>query len=198
MEAEQVTKKIMSEAQAESDRIMSEAREKVAEEKAHSDKQLAEYRQQTRELAKKAGEDRRAHMLAEARMNIARGYLGEKRRLLDEVFRRAKEQLSKMADEEYRQMMKKLMMKAVETGDEEVIIGQGEQRINHEFVKQINRELGPGYKGNLTLSEKRLPISGGFVLKRGNIKTNASLDVLLSEARNELETELSKLLFKAE
>lgn len=196
MEAEQVTNKIMSEAQAEADRILSEAREKVSAEKADLDKQLGEYRQQTRDLARKAGEDKRAHMLAAARMDIAKAYLGEKRRLLDEVFSRAKEQLSKMPDEEYRQIIKKLMMKAVETGDEEVIIGQGELRINHEFVKQINRQLEPGHKGNLRLSEKRLPISGGFVLKRGNIKTNASLDVLLSEAKDELETELSKLLFE--
>ena len=197
MEAEQVTNKILSDAQAEADRILSETRALVAAEKAQLDKQLREYSQQTHEVAKKAGEDRKAHILAAARMDIAKGFLAEKRRLLDEVFGKAEEQLSKMPDEEYRRMMKKLMRRAVETGDEEVIIGHNEHRINNSLIEEVNRELGPGYEGNLRLSDKRLPISGGFILRRGNIKTNASLDVMLSETRNELETELAKMLFEA-
>jgi V/A-type H+-transporting ATPase subunit E len=197
MEAEQVTNKIMSEARAQADKILSEAKARLAVEKAQVDRQLQEYHKQTAELAEKAGTDEKAHILAAARMAAARDYLAEKRRLLDEVFEKAKGQFTGMPDEQYRELMKKLMLRAVETGDEEIVVGQHERRIDHEFIKYVNRELGPGYKGNLRLSDKRLPISAGFVLRRGNIKTNASLEVMLSEARNELETELSRLLFEA-
>jgi len=175
---------------------LAETRQRLEGEKAQFDKQLQEFQEQTAGLAKRAGEDKKSHILAAARMDIAKSYLAEKRKLLGEVFEKAEERFSKMPDDEYRQLMRKLIQKAVETGDEEVMVGQGEKRIDQEFIKQVNRELGPGYKGNLRLAEKRLPISAGFVLKRGNVMTNASLDVMLGEAKEELETEIAKSLFE--
>ncbi len=195
MEAEQVTKKILSEAQAEADKIKSEAQQKLSAEQAQLDKQLSDYKTQTSELAKKAGEDKKAHMLAAARMDIAKKYLAEKRNLLAEIFDKAREQLAKMADDEYRNLMKKLMIAAVETGDEEVVVDTNEKRINHDFIQKVNRELGPGFHGNLRLSEDREAIGGGFVLRRGRIRNNVSLDVLFEGAEKELEIELAKELF---
>jgi V/A-type H+-transporting ATPase subunit E len=196
MEAEQVINKILSEAQSEADKIKSEAQEKSSADQAQLEKQLGEYKTQTNELAKKAGEDKKAHMLAAARMDIAKKYLAQKRKLLQEVFDKAKEQLTSMPDDEYRRLMKKLMTAAVETGDEEVIIDTNEKRIDHGFIKQVNRELGPGFHGNLRLSDDKEAIGGGFVLRRGKIRNNVSLSVLLDGAKKELEIELAKELFR--
>jgi vacuolar-type H+-ATPase subunit E/Vma4 len=88
------------------------------------------------------------------------------------------------------------MLDAVETGDEEVIVDHNEKHIDQEFIKQINRRLGPGYKGNLRLSQQKNNLGGGFILKRGKIKNNVSFKVLLARARKELEIELAKDLFK--
>jgi V/A-type H+-transporting ATPase subunit E len=195
MEAQQVINKILSEAQGEADRIKSEAQQKQAADQARLDKQLSEYKTQTNELAKKAGEDKKTHMLAAARMDIAKKYLEEKRKLLQEIFDKAKEQLASMPDEQYRQLMMKLMKAAVETGDEEVIVDSNEKRIDHELIKQVNRELRPGFHGNLRLSEERQAIGGGFVLRRGKIRNNVSLSVLIDEAKKELEIDLAKELF---
>jgi hypothetical protein len=90
------------------------------------------------------------------------------------------------------------MLDAVETGDEEVILDENESRIDQEFIKQVNRELGPGYRGNLRLSGERQNIGAGFILRRGKIKTNVSVNVLLDQARKELEIELAKQLFDSE
>ena len=46
------------------------------------------------------------------------------------------------------------MKQAVETGDEEVIVGKNEKRIDQDFIKKVNRELGAGFKGNLRLSDQ--------------------------------------------
>ncbi len=56
--------------------------------------------------------------------------------------------------------------------------------------------MGPGYKGNLRLSEQRQNLGGGFILRRGRIKNNVSLEILLAQARKELEIELAKELFE--
>ena len=195
MDAEQVTEKILADAGAEAQKITNEAKEKENAEQAEFQQQLDEHNKQTKTLAKKAAEDKKAHILAAARMDIAKEYLARKRKILDEVFREAQQQLQNLSDEDYRKLCSKLILEAVETGDEEVIVDNNETRIDQEFIKQINRRLGPGYKGNLRLSDERQNLGGGFVLRRGKIKNNVSFEVLLNQARKELEIELAKELF---
>ncbi|HUT29033.1 MAG TPA: V-type ATP synthase subunit E [Sedimentisphaerales bacterium] len=197
MEAQQVTEKILADANAEADKIKKEADEKRADEQAKADEQMQDYKKQTEALAQKAAQDKKLHLLASARMDIAREFLAEKRKILDEVFSQARAQLLNLPDDDYRRLCSKLMNAAVETGDEEVIIDKNERRIDQEFIKQINRELGPGYKGNLRLSDERRNIGAGFILKRGKIKNNVSLDVLLDRARKGLEIDLAKELFQS-
>jgi V/A-type H+-transporting ATPase subunit E len=196
MEAEQVVEKILADAKAEAGKIKEQADEKEAAEQAKLTDQLDEYKKQTDILAQKAAKDQKLHLLAAARMDIAKEFLGEKRKILDEVFSQARQQLQNLPDEEYCKFMTKLMLEAVETGDEEIIVDNEEKRIDQNFVKQINRELGPGYKGNLRLAKQRQNLGGGFILKRGKIKNNVSFDVLLTKARKELEIELAKQIFE--
>jgi len=196
MEAEQVVEKILADARGEAEKIEKQAEENQAAEQAKLDEQLSDYKKQTDIIAQKAGEDKKAHLLAAARMDIAKDYLAEKRKILDEVFAQARQKLQNLPDGEYCKLMTKLMLKAVETGDEEVIVDNNEKRIDQKFIKHINRELGPGYKGNLRLAEVRENLGAGFILRRGKIKNNVSLQVLLAQARKELEIELAKELFE--
>ena len=196
MESEQVIEKILADARAEADKIKKQADQKEADEQAKLNEQLDEYRNQTTILAQQAGEDEKSHILAAARMNIAKEFLAEKRKILDEVFEQARQQLQNLPDEEYKSLIKKLLHDAIETGDEEVIVDTNESRINHDFIKHLNRELGPGYKGNLKLSNEKQNIGAGFILSRGKVKTNVSIGVLLDQARKELEIQLGKELFE--
>lgn len=196
MEAEQVIEKILSDARAEAEKIIKDAEQKQADEQEKLAQQLEEYGRQTQELAGRAAEDKRRRILAAARMQIAKDRLAEKARILDDVFEQAQKQLKELPDEEFFEFITRLMLAAVETGDEEVIVDKNETRIDHRFVKQVNRRLGPGYKGNLRLAEQKQDIGGGFVLRRGKIKNNVSFDVLLTQARNDLDIELAKQLFQ--
>lgn len=196
MDAEQVIKKILADAEAEAEKIKKQAGETQAAEQAGLDEQLSEFKKQTDTLAQKAGEDKKAHLLAAARMNIAKQLLAEKRKILDEVFGQARQQLENLSDEQYCKLMTKLMLEAVETGDEEVVTDYEEKRIDQEFIKSINQELASSGKGNLKLSGDKADIGRGFVLKRGKIKNNVSIEVLLAQARKELEIELAKELFE--
>jgi len=195
MEAEQVVEKILADAKTEADKIKKQADDQEAAEQAKLAEQLDEYKKQTEILAKKAGEDEKSHILAAARMDIAKQFLAEKRKILDEVFEQARQQLQNLPDKKYRALIKKLILDAVETGDEEVVIDTKEKRIDGEFIKQVNSELGSGKKGDLRLSDQKQDIGAGFILKRGKIKTNVSIGVLLDQARKELEVELAKEIF---
>jgi V/A-type H+-transporting ATPase subunit E len=195
MDAEKVTEKILADAQAQAETILQNAKQTGQAQTAKLQENLADYNKQTAILAQKATEETEAHLLSAARMQLAKQLLAEKRRLLDEVFEQARGRLKELPDNEYLQLMSKLLIEAVQTGDEEVIVDKNEKRIDQNFIKQINARLGPSHNGKLRLSEEREEIGAGFILKQGKIKTNASVDVLLNQARKNLEIELAKRLF---
>ena len=195
MEATQVVDKILANAKAEAQKIKKQTDASEAAEQAKLNEQLNEYKKQTEVLAKKAGEDEESHIMAAARMDIAKQLLTEKRKILDEVFEQARQQLQNLPEQDYRGLCTKLMLEAVETGDEEVIVDKKDNRINQDFIDQVNRQLSSKGKGELKLSEQKQDIGAGFILRRGKIKTNVSLDVLLEQARKELEIDLAKELF---
>jgi V/A-type H+-transporting ATPase subunit E len=196
MEAEQVVEKILADARAEADKIKKQADDKQANEQAKLSEKLDEYKKQTEILAQQAGEDEKSHILAAARMDIAKQLLAEKRKILDEVFEQARRQLQNLPDEEYHSLIKKLLLDAVETGDEEVIVDTNESRISENLIKEVNQQLSSDRKGNLKLSGQKQNIGAGFILARGKVKTNVSIEVLLDQARKELEIELAKELFE--
>ena len=195
MDAEKVIEKILSDANIEAEKIKQASEEKEAAEQARLDEQLKEYKAQTEILARKAAEEEKAHLLATARMDIAKQFLAEKIRIIDEVFAQAQRQLQDLPDEDYRKLMTKLMLQAVETGNEEVIIDNNETRIDQDFINKINKQLGPDDKGNLKLSGQRRNIGAGFILRDGKINNNASLSTLSAQLRTQLEIELAKELF---
>lgn len=195
MDVQQVVEKILSGAQVEAEKIKQQATEEQKKQNEKYSRQIEEFKKQTDALAEKTAEEKKAHILAAARMETARQYLAEKQNILNQVFLKAKQQVNTLSDDDYLKIMTKLLLQAVETGDEEVIVDAKENRIDHDFIKMVNRQLGPGFQGNLRLSEEKSNIGAGFVLRRGKIKNNASLDVLIDEARKKLQIELAKDLF---
>ncbi len=195
MNAEQVVEKILSDAHGEADKIKAEAQEKGAQSDSKVQEELAAFRAETERLAGTAAADRKSRMSANARMEVRKEYLAAKHALLDEVFVKANEQISRLPDAEYQKLIMGLMVKAVQTGDEEVVVGRNETRINERLIKDVNRRLGPGYRGNLRMASDKADISSGFILRRGKVQVNVSMDVLVAQAREALEMEITSALF---
>ena len=195
MKAEQVVEKILSQAQQEAQAILDQARSRIQQRRADLQGSRQNYAQQTEEKAKTAGEDKLARMLAAARMDLQKKRLAAKVDLLNEVFEKARQKINALPEEAYLDLMSRLIMKAVQTGDEEVLVGGQETRINQKCIKQINQKLGPGFKGNLRLSDEKADIDGGFILRRGNVRINASTGVLIEQMRQDLEIDLAAELF---
>jgi len=194
MEAEQVIEKILSDAKTEAEAIAKEADDKAKAEEAKVQSKLADFRQQTDVLAKKAAEDEKSHILAGARMEAAKEFLAAKTAIVDEVFKQARQKLLDLPEKDYRELMVRLMVEAVETGEEEIVVGKDEKRIDQKLIDEVNGKL-KGKKGKLKLAKEKLDLAGGFILRRGKIKTNVSVDVLLGQARNDLGIDLANDLF---
>jgi V/A-type H+-transporting ATPase subunit E len=195
MNAEQVVQKILAEANAEAEKIVSDAKAKAAKQKSQLESELKDFDAETEKLAKDAAEDKLQRMLANARMANAKQMLAAKVEILNSVFEKAKASVKELPEDQYLSLMTKLIKQAVETGDEEVVVGKDEQRVDQKFIKKVNGELGAGFKGNLRLSDERADIAGGFILTRGKVQVNASTDVMIDSLREQMEIELSQELF---
>ena len=196
MDANQVVEKILSEAQAGADKIKSAAEQKAGAFRQTGDAQLAEYQRQTEQLVLAAETEEKNRVLATARLAAGKELIQTKRDLLDSVIERAGQTIKKLGDAEYLSLMESLMLKAVRSGSEEVVIDKNETRINDAFVGKINQKLSAqGKNGGLHLSADRADIKAGFILKQDKTRVNAALDVLLKQAAGELEGKLAELLF---
>jgi V/A-type H+-transporting ATPase subunit E len=192
MSAEQVVEKILSQARAEAQQILSAVNEAAQKENQRLDAELVVYHQETGRLADAAGADKLARILAAARMKNAKDILAAKGRILDELFARVKQRIEHLPDNEYLELMKRLLQKSIQTGQEEVIVGKNENRINPVFLERINNEN----RYSLRLAGSREDIGGGFILSSGKVRVNSSTDVLASQLRDKMEMELAAALFQ--
>ncbi|MBM4024348.1 MAG: hypothetical protein FJ280_02935 [Planctomycetes bacterium] len=198
MEADQVIAKILSDARAQAEAIRQQAEEREAAETAKLDEDLVRFEQETRTLAEKAAAGERSQRLAVARMEAAKEYVTGKAALLDEVFTQARQKIEKLPEAEYRELMAALMAAAVESGEEKVVAGRSDPWIDAKLVAAVNDRLKDQNKGRLTLAEDKHNLGGGFLLRRGKVRTNVSLGVLVEQARKDLEIDVAKDLFSNE
>jgi len=181
-DAEERARSILSEGQESADVVLEEARDKVDAQKGELDNR-----------ARQHAEEERNRIVTLARLSARRELLNEKQGLIAGVFDEAAKRIAELGRGEYREFVKRLLMETVETGNEEVLVGEGDDRIDQAFLEDLSKELGRG-KG-LKLSEERLSTRAGFVLREGRIETNCALETIMRDARERLETEVAGILF---
>ncbi|MBQ9596472.1 MAG: V-type ATP synthase subunit E [Synergistaceae bacterium] len=132
---------------------------------------------------------RRREIVAE--LDAKRVDLGIRQRLVGEAFDSSLKQMVEMAPDKYVKFADKLMAQAVVTGHEVVFVGKNEKHLDQRWLDGYNAS----HNTSLTLSSEKLPRAGGFILRNDRIDTNCSWDMLLADARADIETEVVKRLF---
>lgn len=132
---------------------------------------------------------RRREIVAE--LDAKRIDLGVRQRLMSDAFEAALKQLTEMAPDKYVKFADKLMAQAVSTGSEVVFVGRNEKHLDQRWLDGYNAS----HSTKLTLAGEKLPIAGGFVLRNDRIDTNCSWEMLIADARADIETEVVKRLF---
>jgi len=189
------------------ERIISDAQEKAAEIRSGSDKESATIRDDAKKKAesiksqiiadaKSQAEEEKRRFLAFARLEARNSVLAEKQKVIGEVFDKASKELQSLPDREYEDLIKKLLIKATTTGDEEIIFSSRDRkRITDKLVANVNAALkADGKKGNLKISQETREIEGGFILKAEGVEINNSFSSLLNLLREELEYKLLEIL----
>jgi len=194
---DKITEKILSDAKAEVKRIETEATRRVREIQSEGQEKVRAIESAARQEGERRAQDRQKRDIATAELELRKAALAEKQRLIQKVFEDAFQRLAKTRGEEYRDFLSELLMRTVESGDEEVILSKEDaQRLGQAFLKEINGRLKEkGRQGELRLVEHGRDIQGGFILRQGKRETNCSLAALFSAVREELEPRVAEVLF---
>ncbi len=189
---------ILEEAQEEKQKLLENARVQAQDIRAKYKNKAEEILNDILEKANRAAEEKKRRILSMAQLENRKALLQAKQQIIDEVFEKAKAKLKNMSDEDYRNLIAEMLLKSVVTGNEEVVISEDDKnRITPDFIKKINEKLkSMGKQGNLRISETPGKMIGGLILKSEDMEINCTFDSLINMEREELETEIAKILFE--
>ena len=188
---EKIIAHIEADAQAQSDAVLGEARQRCEAIKARFDEKAARlYSDRIREGVK-ACQDQEDSALRISRMEARKSVLSVKQEMVEKSFDLAVQQIVALPDEKYTAFLANLVKKAGPAGDEEIILNAADRaRVGEALIKAVNAD---GAK--MKLSDETRDIKGGLILRRGSIETNCSVELLVELCRGELSAKLADVLF---
>lgn len=192
---EKITARIASDAASEASAIREESDKVVAQIRADYDKKAEEtyasiVREGEKENAQRADRTDRT-----AQLEAKRSVLAMKQELVSQAFALAEQKIARMPEGEYVAFLTRQIVKAASTGKEEIILSADDKaKCGAKLVEEANKALGA--KGALTLSAQTRPMTGGFVLKQGDIEVNCTVDLMLELCRGELAAQVAEVLFE--
>lgn len=194
---EKLKEKILQDSEAKADAVIAEAKRQAQE---IIDKANGRAVQRAEEIHKKASADAAEKLKISNSMlelEMRKDILLTKQQLIEEVFHKALQSLSNMDSNEYEAILFKLIVGAVETGREEILLSAKDRnKLGADFGSKLNTALvQAGKNGTIKVSEETRDIAGGFVLKSEGVEINYSFEALLRMYRDEIEPEVAAILF---
>jgi V/A-type H+-transporting ATPase subunit E len=197
MAIKDIKAKIISAAEIEANKIINEATNKAKEIKEEAEKEGRDIKSK---ILKRINQEilfKKGKIITEANLEAKKTILLEKIKIIDEIFKKALENIMNLDDEQYRNFIKKIILDNIDKGDETIFISTlDKDRITKDFIQEINYNLeAKNKKGNINLSPSYLQIKGGVVIGSNNIRKNSSLELIFKEVREESEIKISQYLF---
>lgn len=170
-----------------------EAREIIAEASLNAERKRTELL----EKAKCEGEEIYRRNIAIAGLDGRKDTLAAKQEMVDTAFKKAMERIIQLPDKEYQKLLEDMVIGASTSGSGEILLSEKDlNRIDSRFISNLNSRLNDkGISGNLVLSKETIHTVGGFVLRRGDIEMNSTLEILFGMLRTELENDVVRILF---
>ena len=162
------------------------------------------------EKGEKAAADRTLRLQGVARLDARKMLLKTKQEMIELSFREAEAKLSALSDGDYVETLARLAVSAAQTGNEEIILSADDRekygkdvvaRANSllnedEGIARIITAAGKKIRGEgIKLSEETREISGGLILKDGDLEVDASFKTIVNQMRDTLSGDVAAILF---
>ncbi len=187
-----IKEKILAEATKEKEALLGAAKKEQDQILGEAKKAAQSLKKETEEKLKKEVPLVLKRREAVAGLDVRKEMLGAKRELIERSFEGAAQGIETLPKEAYSIFMTNLLKEAVETGNEEVLLGEEETILDAAWIEAFNAASGK----NVTLSGEKTPRGKrGFVLRNNLIEVNCTVRTLIRSLRDDLEADVVKRLF---
>ena len=176
-----LTSKILNDGKEEADKIIKNAEEKAKQKYDLEMKKIAVKKQTLLENARRERELIAERIKSSANLKARNEKLKAKQTVIDKVIEKLKTKLVNMDEMEYIDYLNRNIDKNSITGKELIV--------KKEFVDKVKAEFS-----NAKVKENEF-VTSGFIIEENGIQENYTFEVKLDFMRDELEVEISKLLF---
>ena len=192
MSGDKIIQKIEEEAKQDAAAIGAAAQEKARKEQ----EQVREIQAKSQVDAKEAAG--RLQLIAE--LQSRKENLASKRKVLQEAFDRAAEQLEALPQEQWEKLIGRIVLGSDLIGHEKLVVpAKDRPRYEQGLLAQLNKELkDQGREGSLTLSDRTAGFTDGVLIEGETCDYDGSFATLLEDVRTGEEYRVAELLFGAE
>ncbi|MBE7017465.1 MAG: hypothetical protein E7420_04835 [Ruminococcaceae bacterium] len=194
---EKITARLIRDAQAEVDVINAEADAQCAAILAEYEAKAAEAYEKRIAKGKADCATRSERMAATADMEQRKALLAFKQEMVSEAFEKAAEAVATLPREKYIEFFASLAADAAISGKEKLLFSEGDKAdTGAEIVSAANALLAAkGKTAEISLAEETVEVSGGFIMRSGNIEVNCTADTLVQLTRSSLSSQVAEILF---
>ncbi len=194
--AEKIKDRILADAKALSEKILDDARREAQSILANAEKEAF---QKVTVMTEKAREEAvliKQRFVAATGMEDRKKILKVRQDSVNEAFQTALQRLADLPDDQYGLFFEKIILNIAKDEVCYIVLNQRDkERLGDTFVKKVNGKLESlGKKTRLTLAQDTLTASGGFILRYEDMEVNCTLEILITMARPELESEVATIL----
>lgn len=200
MSADKIIEKILAKANEDVALIEQETAEKVQSSVAAIERrtELTLNALKNKEKADVEEVHRRSQLMT--RLDSRKNILAVKRKVINEVFDKARTALDTLDESRYEALVTKIVVNGSETGTEKLQVPEKDiKRYKDGLLNKLNAALKEAGKiGELTLDETPAAFKSGVMLVGEMSDINGSFDVLIDDAREKYEREVAEMLFEVE
>lgn len=200
MSADKIIEKILEKANEDVALIEQETAEKVQSSVAAIERrtELTLNALKNKEKADVEEVHRRSQLMT--RLDSRKNILAVKRKVINEVFDKARTALDTLDESRYEALVTKIVVNGSETGTEKLQVPEKDiKRYKDGLLNKLNAALKEAGKiGELTMDETPAAFKSGVMLVGEMSDINGSFDVLIDDAREKYEREVAEMLFEVE
>jgi V/A-type H+-transporting ATPase subunit E len=191
MSIENIIERILSDAQKDAEEILAEA---VKEKEAVLMKARREAENIEKEVKVNSVKDSVIHKerrISVAELEARKLTLAAKQQAISKCFDKALSELSRMDAGKYEKFLKDAV-KSTGMNDGELLFNEADRKaVGQKVVKDINTE-----GKRMVLSEETIDNKGGFILRKGHVIVDATLETILNSVKETVTPEVATILFE--
>ncbi len=194
---EKISARLVADAEREIAALNEEASQRCDAIRAEYEQKAQEEYQSRMAEGVKQCETRMERLGSAAEMEAKKSILAFKQEMVAKAFDDAAERLVNLPKEQYVRFLAGQAAAAASDGSEELIFNERDKAAVGAAVAEAANALlkEKGIPGALSVSEETRGITGGIIIRKGNIEVNCAVETLVQMRRSELASQVAEILF---